>query len=582
MLQPVYDGFIGAFHEGLYAGKIASPSFFCILEVYEGYTKEQGDALLSNISQAVEKQEPKNLQDLDDTISTLIQQANLPVGFSLSAGFVNSSVLLLKTIGSGEIYIKRGSRFEKIISGDTTASGHITKNDLFIFSSTLFMEGPRGFEYVTKLLSHKRQPSHIVQAIVNDPLEQKDETGICLLVLFEEESFKEAGEIAFKEVQPSTEVKRMSFSAAPQLWLRVKKHKKKILLSAAVVFVFTVLLLNTKTMFGKKQQSISSSTTQTVRQQIESDLKAIDIESGDIENSLGVISQSRQTVAQLKKTNKKVMPSDIKDLEELINGYESKVLKREVKTPTEFSDLAVEEKGAHGDKMSLSGDKVSILNKEGKIYILSLSTKSLEKKVYGDIANSDIISAYDDIQFFYRTGLGIYKIKGSEKPSRIIENDKDWGNIIDMAVYNGNIYVMDQGKDEIYKYLVTESGYSAKNSYVKSGSATQFKKANSLSIDSAVYVGFDSFILKYLSGERQTYKSQFPGNDVSLIKTFTSKDLEQVYSLDKSKGIIYVLTKDGSYVKQIQSSSFTNCNDFVVYKDGIYTLNQTKILKVGL
>lgn len=582
MLQPVQEGFIGAVNEGSYAGKITSSSFFCILEVYEGYTKEQGDAFLENLHQTMETRGAKNLSDFDDTLSTLVQQANLPIGFSLSAGYVNSSVLLLKTIGTGEIYIKRGSHFEKIISGDTTASGYVNKNDLFVFSSSLFMEGPRGLEYVTKLLSHKRQPNHIVQAITDDPIERKEEAGICLFVLFEEESFKEVGEMPFREIQPETETKHSLSFVMPPFWQQIKTHKKKIWLLGGVIIVFGVLLFNTKAMFGKKQQAISSSTSQTVKQQIEADLKAIDIESGDMEHSLGVISQSRQTVEQLKKTNKKINASDIKDLGDLISGYEAKVLKREVKTPTEFSDLAIEEKGARGDKMSLSGDKASILNKEGKIYILSLLTKSLEKKVYGEIVNSEIVAAYDDVQFFYRVGAGIYKITGNEKPTRIIEDDKDWGNIIDINVYNGNLYVLDQGKDEIYKYLVAENGYSAKNSYVRSDSATQFKKANSLSIDSSVYVGFDSFILKYLSGERQAYKSQFPGNDVNLTKIFTSKDLEQVYALDKSKGIMYVLTKDGSYVKQIQSSSFTSCTDFVVYKDGIYTLNQTKILKVGL
>ena len=81
--------------------------------------------------------------------------------------------------------------------------------------------------------------------------------------------------------------------------------------------------------------------------------------------------------------NKKIKNTEVKQLEDLITDYESKVIRREDKSSTEFYDLALEEKDSKADKMYLSDGKVSLLNREGKIYLLSLDSKSVEKKVYG-------------------------------------------------------------------------------------------------------------------------------------------------------------------------------------------------------
>lgn len=581
MLQTTSAGYVGAFAQGAYAGYTTSDTFFCTLEVYEGFSKEQGDILLSQIKAFIDAQAPNTLQAFDNGIISLIQKANVPVEFSLSSGYLHDSVLYLKCIGSGQIGIKRGSHFELIITGDNTASGCIKEQDVFVFSSSVFMEASRGKEYVAKLLHHAKEPMQIVQRIADDPVEGRDETGVALFTLFQKKMFEKSLSADFMVGSTEISVQKPLFTPQIRSYLiKLKENKKKLLLLGGVLIVFIVLLLNITNMFGKKQNASTSATSGSVMSAITDELKGL-YTSNNIDQALGVIIQARQQLRDLAKTDKKISKIDVAQTENLINQTESQVLKREEKTPEEFFDLGLEEQGAKGDKMSLSADKATILNKTGKIYLLSLETKSIEKKAYSEILNADIVASFDTSIFFYRSGVGIYKIDAANKPKRIIKDDKEWGNIQDMNVYNGNIYLLDTGKGDIYKYLVAQDGYSDKNFYVQSSNAVQFKKANSLSIDSAVYIGFDTFILKYLSGAQQTFKSQFPGGDANLVKTFTSKDTDKVFALDKSKGIMYILTKDGDYVKQIHSTSFNKTDDFVIYKNAIYLLSQAKVLKIS-
>jgi hypothetical protein len=225
----------------------------------------------------------------------------------------------------------------------------------------------------------------------------------------------------------------------------------------------------------------------------------------------------------------------VQALEEQIDSAESKVLKREEKSAEEFYDLALEEKDGRADRMYLNGETLALLNRSGKIYLLNLDNKSVEKKVYPEIANAELVSAWESGVFFIRQGTGIYKIQGDEKPKRVIEADTQWGKIAAMTIYNGNIYLLDRENDEVYKYLVAENGYSDKNSYITSGKMA-LGNANSLAIDSAVYIGLDDMVVKYLAGAKEEFKSEFPESDITLTKTYTDKEIDDVIRARQTEG----------------------------------------------
>lgn len=599
MLNPISAGYTGKEQPNSYFGHISRGSFFCTVEVFDGYTQEQGDVFLGDLAASVDAKKPSTLRAFEDTLNEAIKKTDVPVDFSLAAGYAAGEVFYLKTIGTGKVYIYRRSHFEELIQGDSSASGYIEDKDMFIFTTAFFMETTKREAGIKKMLHPSSMPETVAFHLSEAP-QHATEGGAALFVRFQHQEpvhHEETPVVPETPVMPAPRfapppsmqqaappaTARPAFAKAPS-WAgilgKLKENGKKKIALAGIVIVLLALLLNAGRLFGKKQQAVQEETLSSVKAQVEESLNGID-ENGDIQNSLGVISASRQKVVDLKAKDKKLSEADIKELTAMIDDKETKILKREDRQASEFYDLALEEKDGRADRMYLDGDTAALLNPAGRIYLLSLENKSVKKDVYGEIANAQLAASWDKAVFFFRQGAGIYKIQGDDKPKRVIADDKEWGNIADMALYNGNIYLLDSKNDEIYKYLVAENGYSDKNSYVKSGKMS-LSGANSLAIDSAVYVGMPDAIVKFLAGEKQDFTSQFPTTDVTVTRIYTNKDLDQLYALDKSAGVLYVFTKDGAYVKQVRAAAFKQADDFVVYKGSAFTLSKSKVFKTEL
>ena len=283
---------------------------------------------------------------------------------------------------------------------------------------------------------------------------------------------------------------------------------------------------------------------------------------------------------QLNNLKKEIKKKNIKidQIEKKIIEKENEIIKKETKSYQEFYDLSFDRKEAIGDKFFLESDFLFIIDKKaGVIYKLSLEKKSLEKFIDENIKKAKIISSYDKKIYFFVDSEGVYELNNLGKIKKIIENDKEWGEIVDMSTYNGNIYLLDIKKDEVYKYLPTDKGFSEKKSYFKKGEAVDLTDANSLAIDSSLYISFSKSIIKLNIGVKESFKNNFPNDDYQIKKVYTNKEIPKVYVWDKKNGLIYILTKNGDYQEQISSEIIKSANDFVVYKNKIFFLNNNKI-----
>ena len=214
------------------------------------------------------------------------------------------------------------------------------------------------------------------------------------------------------------------------------------------------------------------------------------------------------------------------------------------------------------------------------MYLLSIEKKSLEKLFAPQARTAKLVAVYKNEVLLYVEKEGIFK--GEEKLKKVIDDDSSWSNISDMAIYNGNIYLLDSGKNEIYKYVVTDDGYSDKSSYFKTGQAVNLKGSNSISIDSSVYIGFSDSIRKFTAGLPENFETDFPNSVSTLYKVFTSQELGKVYVWDKEGGVIFVLSKNGVYERQIKSSILREGSDLVVFQNSAFILTKEKILKINV
>jgi hypothetical protein len=593
MFQKDIVFYLGSEKENGFSGVIAENGYLLVLEVDEGLTTKEGREKLAQLKDSIVTATITKLSDLETVISEKIKEYNFPANISLAVGYVKDMVLYLKTIGEGRIYLRRGNKFGRIIEEEQSASGHIQERDIFLFTTEHFINAFGGEKEIKNIFDHKK-PHEIIDEIT-PRLKGNDDQDIIALFA----QFNPVEQIVEEETKKEQVEEEPLFTSSPRFWEKglfalqslyakaqgysAQAGEKKKYTFIAIIIIFCVLVWSVGLGYTRRSDASLNKKIQSSRERISQKLNQADEASFlNLSQSLVLIAEARKDLEVLQKDVGDKKQKELKEIEDLIREKENKITKREEKRYEEFYDLAVDNKQAKGTTMYLSVDNLSILdNNQGIIYTLSLTKKSLDKRTFSEMKSARKVAQYQNDLFFFSDKDGIYKITSDGKLTRVIEKDKEWGTIVDLWLYNGNIYALDATKNEIYKYLVAENGYSGKTSYFKGGE-TGLKDSNSLAIDSSVYVGFSDHIFKFTGGSQDEFKTSFPEANIMISKIFTTKDLEKVYAWDKKQGSIYILSKNGTYEKEIHSSILKQADDFIVFENSAYLLSGQKIYSITL
>jgi len=576
-----YAIFIGKEEERYITEFLVENNFYFVFEAKNHLVKEEIRAVVGRIKEEIQLKSPKTLLEFETIIDKEIKTVIKEEVFSLAAGLLVDDVFYLLTMGQGEIYLKKDNKTEKIIAENNSASGHIQDGDFFVFASKNFSFLINKEELSKEL--NNRSPKDVLENITPKLKEKEDVGVIAVFVKFR------------KEIQNETSVPELeSFDKKPvdQFLDRIRglvgeiSGKKRLTLMVVVV-LFLVFLWSVVFGYQRRTHSQLMEKVRASQEKINQKLtEAVDLSTINLQRSLILVAEAKKELVTLQKIVGKKEIKEVKDLEQLIFAREKEIIKKEEKKYEEFYDLALITKKGQGTKLYLDKETVVILNSDsGEIYTLSLTKKSTKTIKGTAIKKATLVALYNDEIFFYQKEEGIYKVGRDGKINLVIKKDDDWGDLIDFWVFNSNLYLLDKNKDEIYKYLVAEEGYSGKTSYFKKGEAIDLAETNSMAIDSSVYIATNNNIYKYTAGVRDEFKVDVPEKDsYSFTKVFTNKNSHKIYLWEKNKGRISILSKDGQYERQINSNIFSRASDFVVLEaeKNIYVLVKDKIYNVGL
>ncbi len=166
--------------------------------------------------------------------------------------------------------------------------------------------------------------------------------------------------------------------------------------------------------------------------------------------------------------------------------------------------------------------------------------------------------------------------------------DSKWKGGVDIAAYGKNIYILNPGNNQIYKYSRLSSKYSGATDY--NGDA-EIKDAISLAIDG------DIFILKKGGAITRIYKSKtqpFKIDDLAVdlsdvTQIFTVPELDNIYLLDTKNKRIVILTKPDSYgtskyYGQLVFDKINDVQDFYVEKGEkkLYLMTSQEIYRIDI
>ncbi len=551
-MQPQSEFFGSDTRKNGFPSYFSDSHIFVYIDIEESSLEDSAHEVSRKIADYIRTYDTHSLAHLESAVAEAFRMLNLPVQTSLAVAVRENNTIYLKTTDCGAIFIQREKKIARIMSGEKSASGRVKVEDVLILTTH---EGER------KNLEDFKKSSALIIAF---PPEVEYAVPI---VPTKKQSF-------FSKLQV--------FSHLPSFFKTIREPKKKSILTLMVVglifiiFVWSVVLGYQRRMSEQTQKKIQTS-REIITQKLS---QAEDVAVLNLARAQTLIGEAR---VELEMVRKEVGPKrkELDELENVINQKAGKITKKEEKQAQEFYDLTLDTVHAQGVVMGVNGDVVVVLDTSNqKLYILSLSKRSLDKKNFAQLQNARMVGVFNDDSFFFVPNEGMYKITGSSV-KKVIEQDSEWEQVADFTLYNGNIYLLDQSKNKIYKYAATDSGFASKSAYLKDPSI-QLSGASSLAIDSSLYVSFSDHIAKFTGGLRDSFKTDLPSGSVQIKKVMTGKDMEKVYAWDKDHATVYVLGKEGTYERQVTSRVLGKASDVVVYANKAYALVKEKIYTVDL
>lgn len=574
-----YSIYLGQEQKNGFTGFLAEKNFFCVVEIFDGYTNEQGEALMSALAE-VGNTNYESLAEFDSSVSELFKRLNIPLDTSIAIGYKKNQTLYLKTIGTGEIYIGRGRAFERVIHGTINAAGKYEKDDFYVFTTSFFTQSLKGIVH-TKSFLHKRIsirdfPEHIKQTIGAE-----DDTGAVALFV----KMREHQETYINgNLQPSVGKKITEFIQKNVQTVNSLDKRKKIIIGITLLICVGLFGWNiTKGIQNRGGlQSGQGQSYDEKKQQVKSSIEQAATKTEAVQEGLQMLKEAEGTLLALKKTAPKDKQQEIGDLQKKAMDAESTLVKRVNKDAGEYYDFAVEEKSARGTKLSVFGDKAFVVNPDGKVYVLTLEKKSLltitlPKKV----SEESLVAGYEKNTYVLNPEEGIIQMDEASKGKTVIPKETQWGSINSLQVYNGNIYLLDGGNNALYKYSVTTDGYGGRTSYFK-GSYMDMDTNSSFAIDMSVYVASKDVVTKYTAGLKDDFKLSIPGENVIITKIITHTDQTELYLWDKKNSTMYIASRDGVYERQVASPIFSQATDVEVYNGKAFILKDAKLYSIDL
>lgn len=254
-----------------------------------------------------------------------------------------------------------------------------------------------------------------------------------------------------------------------------------------------------------------------------------------------------------------------------------------------FLDMDLVKKNFQAIQMSLSAGKLLLLDPGVK----TLVVVDLAKKSNQILAGSDQLgdafkaSLNGGLAFVYSKDKGVLKIDTTNKKiAAVAKKSSDLGKIQDIYGFSGNIYLLDNDKNKIWKYLPTSDGYSDAREYLTKDIKVDFSNALRMQIESSIYVLKNGGeIQRFTKGDKDNFSlSGLPSNIKDPKSFFVSSDTDNLYLLDSGNSRLLILTKTGSYKGQISGAGFGRAADLAVDEVGkkIYLLEGGKIFQVDL
>lgn len=307
---------------------------------------------------------------------------------------------------------------------------------------------------------------------------------------------------------------------------------------------------------------------------------------GEIDALLSSLQQlqadQKDTASTAQKTVVAALISDVDALQKEISGKEA------VAELPIFYDLRLAAPDLLTTVATLVGNTAVFIDSEKQTAILlDLNTKQVRVQVLPQLATARSIAALDESSAVVLS-KGIYKLD-TTAPETLTElkpegDSNREGRFI--AGFGSYLYVFNPEKRNLYRYASQETGYSDPIGWLRDPLGVPYESITSLAIDGEVWLGTeDGQIKRFQSGAAATFS--ISGLEQPLehaVRLVTTETASNVYVLERDAARIIILSKEGQFIKQLESNSLAAVTELLVSeeKNALYAVSGSLIYEILL
>jgi hypothetical protein len=558
----------------------------------ESLTAESGREILSRLNEeyygSLEPASP--FLALRKTLEKINQETQSEI----AAAVFYQTAAYLGVVGQSRVVIKRGSSLQTVLAGTEAeikiASGFIKEEDLFLLGTAEFFNLVA--QGTLRAALEAGEPEEAVEILAPIVAGRAGVGGVAAVIAkVVAESEERLGQIRTEEREEIRVFPRRNlvFSAAkklvsgrlrPSIFVRRKEswRSRRMLFSVAAILIFLLLasvFLGIRKRQAEQETARLSRVYEQARAKFEEGKARLSFQPNKARELLEEAKKLVEENQKLKTKNQKLVTlrEEIeKELAKTIREYKFDQL-------TLFLDLNLVKEGATGERLSLIGDQLVVLDKAGQRLIgINLETKAAAILAGGEGFAQATAVAGEEKKVYTLTPEGILASEAG-KTSLLIKKAETWGEIVDLKTYGGNFYLLDKGGQTIWRYP------GARNWLGKA--QPELNKALSLAIDGSIYMLVDTlpWILKFTAGRQETFSAV--GLDKPLAsptRIYTDENAKNIYILDKGNFRVVVLDKTGNYQASYLWAGMEEVTDLVAGEENkrIFLLAKNKIYQIEI
>jgi hypothetical protein len=556
-IKPSVASVVGPTSVTHWAQILQEPTAYGVVEVdfADGTARATGIALLGELGQKL-TDGVVSLAVLSHIVDEVVKDGIRTVLMVVPVG----NILYIALRGDGDVYLKRGAEFARLLHGVGEISGEVKSGDTLLLTSAEFSKAIHEDELI-QVFDHLK-PEEVAERLTLLLHEKEYGEGSAALIM--EIHDDEAVELAEAPIpMPVVSVKKLhpllslrhyfSPSHLKSTIRRARTHPRKatalLAIALTAIFGISVLLGVIKQASQKQNQSVVTAVSDAQHA----------LDEGVALLSLNPVKgRERLTAAkQLLDPLRKSVSARTQEGVEIANLYQqvtdnlTQAMQIHNVNPTLFFDAGLIKKDGKISSIGFEGTTMGMVDKATQtVYALDVTSKS--SQILGAGNMHDVAIHGTNLYVLTDSGINEIQLTNKQTVANVVTKDSQWGTIGALVSFGGNLYLLDTKESRIWKYVATDTGFSELREYLNPDTLPDLSRANSMAIDGSVWIGTaDGNIIKFTQGKVDTFIPQ--GVDPAFgqnLAVYTSDATTNFYVLDGQNKRVVVLQKDGTYLAQ--------------------------------